>query len=184
MKSIAIGVAVLCLSVPGSHAQADAAKRAKVEQLFTVMRLDHTMDQIMTAIQQQTSAVLRSAPGYAQMTPQQKRISQQFQSKVMALATQSVGWKAMEPEMVTLYASTYSEQEIDGLLAFYKSPVGQTMLEKTPELTQKSMAIAQQRAGALQPRLQQLLVEFTKEYEAASPAKPAGSRTPAGSAAH
>ncbi len=175
MKLWISAVAGVCLLVPNAFAQqpVDAAKRAKVEELFTVMRLDHTMDQLMAAIRQQTGNIVKSAPGFDQMTPEQKKITEQFQQKVMATAMETVGWKAMEPDMLNLYASTYSTQEIDGIIAFYKSPVGQTMLDKTPELSQKSIAITQERAKALQPKLQQMLTEYRQQMTAAAPVGPA-----------
>lgn len=185
MKSWVVGVATLCLMVPSLRAQDDAAKRAKVEQLFTVMRLDHTMDQLLAGIRQQTTRMMSTMPGFEQMTPEQKRLVDDYESKVMALVTENIGWKAMEPEMIKLYAATYSDQEIDGLLTFYKSPVGQTMLDKTPELTSKSLQITQTKAMALQPKVQALMSEFAKQFAAAAPAaskpeagKPDASKAP------
>lgn len=171
MKLFVVGIAALCLLAPPLRAQDDAAKRAKVEELFTVMRLDHTMDQLLAAIRQQTAKLMQSQPGYDQLSPQQKQLTEDFQKKVMAVALDSVGWKAIEPDMVNLYATTYSLQEIDGLLTFYKSPVGQTMLDNTPELTKKSLGMTQQRIATLQPKLQEMLTEFSKQMAAAAPAK-------------
>ena len=34
------------------------------------------------------------------------------------------------------YARTYSEEEMEGIIAFYKSPAGQAMLAKAPQLAQ------------------------------------------------
>lgn len=169
MRRMLVAVAMVFLLAPGLRAQDDAAKRAKVEELFTVMRLDHMMDRLMGAVRQQTETMMRSMPGMEQMTPEQKRITDDFEKKIMDAAMESVGWKAMEPDMVNLYVSTYSTQEIDGLIAFYKSPVGQAYLDKTPELTQKSMQITQQKVVTLQPKLRELVEEYRKQIEAAAP---------------
>ena len=176
MKRFFLAVMAVLLLAPGLRAQDDAAKRAKVEELFTVMRMDQTMSRMMTAIRQQTEKMMQSimqpSPGTSQMTPEQKRITQEFQNKVLTAATEAVGWKALEPDMVNLYASTYTPQEIDGLIAFYKSPVGQTFLDKTPDLTQASMQLTQQKVMALQPKMQALIQDYAKQIEAAGPPPP------------
>ena len=180
MKRFVLGAAALLLVVPGLRAQDDAAKRAKVEELFTVMRLQRTMDQLMAAVRQQAETMMQSTmqsmPGGHQLTPEQKRITEEFQNKVMSTVMQSVGWKAMEPDMVNLYANAYSAQEIDGLIAFYQSPIGQAYLDKTPELTQKSMEITQQKVLALQPKMQGLIQDYAQQMSAA--ARPTGANTP------
>ena len=88
----------------------------------------------------------------------------------MKVVSDSVGWASLEPEYVKLYAATYSEEEIDGILAFYKSPVGQKMLEKTPELSSGGMKIVQGRMGDFQPKIKALQDEYMKQLAATMPA--------------
>ena len=175
--------AVLCFALPQARAD-DASRKAKVQQLFTVMRLDHTMDQLLSSIHKQTDTFMRSMPGSDQMTPEQQKIVTEYQNKVSALVNSSMGWKSIEPDMVNLYASTYSEQEIDGLISFYKSPVGQIMLDKTPELNAKSVDLTKQRAQVLQPQLRELMQQFSTQFAAASKVPPPVSGPPAASSPH
>ncbi len=60
----------------------------------------------------------------------------------------------MEKEMVKIYADSYTEGELDQMLQFYRSPVGQKSLKLMPELTQKGMAIGQRVAAKYQFDLQ------------------------------
>lgn len=46
--------------------------------------------------------------------------------------------------MAKVYTGTFTEQEIDGILNFYKSPEGQAFLQKIPLLTQRAVAVGQQ----------------------------------------
>lgn len=82
-----------------------------------------------------------------------------------------------------LYAKTYSETKIDGILAFYKSPAGQAMLARTPELTTGSMQIVQARMVDIQPKLKVMQDEFMKQLMATLPAKKSGSAKPSGAPA-
>ena len=169
MRRLLIGAACLVLWMPGAYAQNEAGKRAKVEELFSVMRLDHTMDQLMALVRQESDAMVRASPGLERMTPAQKQAMEELQAKLMNLALETVSWKAVAPDLVKLYADTYSEQEIDGLITFYKSPVGQTMLDKQPELTKATLQITQQRVLAMQPKMQALVREYQKQLGTALP---------------
>lgn len=166
-------VLLLCTLSLSARAD-DVSKRAKVEELFTVMKLSEMTERMTAAVRQQIDTALRSTPGMQQITPAQKQLLADYENRSMALANASVGWKALEPEMIDLYASTYTEQEIDGILAFYKSPVGQALLAKTPELTTKSLQITQTKLVALQPKMNELMQDFMRQFAAAgaSPTKP------------
>ena len=54
------------------------------------------------------------------------------------------------------------------MVAFYKTPAGQAVINKLPALTQKTMLEVQQMLMRLQPQLQQLQQEFISEITAAS----------------
>lgn len=148
----------------------DASKRAKAEELFKVLRMDQTMEQLSSSILKQVQQITESMPGANQATPEQKKQIAAFQQRVVDLVNQRIGWKALEPDFITLYASTYTEEELDGILAFYKSPVGQSMLAKTPELMAKSTEISRQKMQVLQPELEQMVQDFLKQMAASTPA--------------
>ena len=54
-------------------------------------------------------------------------------------------------ELAQVYTEEFTEAEIDKILAFYNTPVGEKMREVTPELTRKGMQIGQQWGQELQP---------------------------------
>ncbi len=158
----------IALCVASLQARADdTSKRAKVQELFTVMHVDRVSEQITGTVRRQLEASMHNLPGAAEATPAQKKLLNDYETNVMALVDGSVNWKVLQPQMVDLYSSTYTEPEIDGILSFYKSPVGQTMLAKSPELTEKSMAITQTKLQALQPKISEISQNFAKQYAAA-----------------
>ena len=77
----------------------------------------------------------------------------------------SFSWEAMKPDYVKLYSDLYTEEDLDGIITFYKSPAGQAMLTKTPELLKKSSEIAMNRMTVLQPKLQQMIEDFRKQVQ-------------------
>jgi hypothetical protein len=119
------------------------------------------MQQMMTAVRQQVIAMSNQAIG-SNATPEQQAQLAKFQQQMFDFVEARVGWKAMEPDYIDLYAQTFTDEELDGIIAFYKSPAGASMLAKTPELTQKALAISQKRVMAVLPEIQKMVQDFAK----------------------
>jgi hypothetical protein len=52
-------------------------------------------------------------------------------------------------EVATLYATSFSDDELKAILAFYQSPVGKKLLERQPQVVESSMKFAQTWANKL-----------------------------------
>jgi uncharacterized protein len=94
------------------------------------------------------------------LTPEQQQQVDELNAKISAVLANTVGWDKLEPEYTRMYAAAFTEQQMDDILAFYKSPTGQAMIEKNPELLQQSSALAQQRMAEATPQIQKLIKDF------------------------
>lgn len=173
-----LALALLLFVLPLSSRADDASKHAKIDHLFEIMQMDALSKQITSAIMQQTTAMSKQMIG-DKLDPALQKKLEDFQKRMMDLIMSQVGWKAMEPEYADLYAKTFTEQQIDDLLAFYTSPTGKVFIEKTPELTKGGMQLAQERLKTLQPQVKQLLDDFEREVvaDAKKDSAPAASPT-------
>lgn len=57
----------------------------------------------------------------------------------------------------------FSQEEIDGLIAFYESSVGRAYIAKMPVAMAKTMAMSQQQMQSLMPRLKPIAGEARPE---------------------
>ena len=119
----------------------------------------------------QGQAAAKSMMGDQPMTPADQKIVDDYMAKLYAAVTDVLGWEKLKPAYVDLYASEYTEEQVDGILAFYKSPIGQALLDKTPELITKSTAIVQARMQDFGPRVQKITEDMQKQLEAAHASK-------------
>ena len=87
---------------------------------------------------------------------------------VDAMLRDELTWAKLEPELASVYAATFTQDEIDGQTAFYRTPAGQALIAKTPELTDRTMAAMQTRMQALMPRIQQRMESAMKAAATAS----------------
>ncbi len=167
-------VLLLPLTLP-VHAD-ETSKRAKIVELLTVLKVDQVGKQIVDGASQQTEALGHREFGATETAEQQKKVADLHQ-QVVTLITPAVEWKTMQPDFITAYNTAYSEPEIDGILAFYKSPSGQALLNHQAEIGQKSGQIVQQHMASVQPQLRQLVQDFAKNSAPAG-ASPSSSATP------
>ncbi len=170
MKRIIVALFSLLPLAVAAHAD-EASKRTKIEQLFTILHVDQVSSQIMGNLNRQMQGLSAHQFG-ATPTPDQQKQFDEFQIKVSGLVQQTVGWKVIEPDFVKIYSDAYTEPEIDSFLTFYRSPAGQTMLSKSPELATKSLAITQQRMSPIEPQLRQMVTDFVKQTTPATNAPP------------
>lgn len=54
-------------------------------------------------------------------------------------------------KLAVVYMDSYTEKEVDEILAFYATPIGKKMIAETPKLTKKGMEIGQAWGMKLQP---------------------------------
>lgn len=68
-----------------------------------------------------------------------------------------MGWDVMGPAFIQIYTDAYSEPELRQLIEFYRTPIGQKVIEQTPfimeQTTAKTQELLQPHMGELQRRI-------------------------------
>lgn len=75
-------------------------------------------------------------------------------------------WSDLEPAMVKIYQDNFTQEDINGLIAFYKTPPGKTTIEKMPVVMQQSMAVGQDAMMKVMPELTEVMKGFVSELRA------------------
>jgi len=125
---VAVAAVVLALSAAPALAGDPAPSARNLElarQLFEAMHMERTMAGVTAAMAPTMRRQLEAAA--PQMTSQQQAAIAQVTNELMQEMT-----RRLTAEMTPVYASTFTEKELTEVLAFYRSPTGQSMLEKTP----------------------------------------------------
>ncbi|MFV9482508.1 DUF2059 domain-containing protein [Christiangramia sp. ASW11-125] len=65
----------------------------------------------------------------------------------------SASTEELYKKMAVIYTEKFTEEELDEILAFYATPVGEKMVELTPDITKKAMEIGQAWGMELQPMM-------------------------------
>jgi hypothetical protein len=97
--------------------------------------------------------------------PKEARAAAEEMQKRMAEWMQTrLSWEKMKPLYVKIYSETLTEEELDGSIAFYRTPVGQSLLKKMPLIMQKSMSSVQGLMGDMIPEFAKIAEEVQKKY--------------------
>ena len=112
------------------------------------------------------------------MSPDDLAAVSQMQKQMMDLITSAMNPADMHNDIAQAYADTFSPEELDGLGAFYSTPAGQALSDKTPALQAKIQAAMTPRIMAVMPQVQQAAATFAQQQAAkkATAAAPAAGK--------
>lgn len=137
-----------------------------IEALLVATKVERLSDGIYAGMETSIRAAMKAPNGQA-LTPQQQRVADTIPAKLTAILRDELSWSQMLPMYVKLYQETFTQEEIDGLIAFYKTPVGMSYSDKLPALTQKTMSTMNERMAPLMKRTQAMIKETMEELKAA-----------------
>jgi uncharacterized protein len=147
----------------------DPAKRAAIEELLTLMKVDETTKQLLPQVQQMmVQATEKAIPPELQNSPDQSKLKDElrdFQNRLFDLLKDKIAFANMKPQYVRAYDETFSAEEIAGIATFYKSPAGQAFVTKLPVLTSKTMQLTQGMLMELMPELQKMNATWAEEMK-------------------
>lgn len=151
---------------------ATKATLADAENVLKVMKFE----ELMKKLAEQQSKTM--APMFKQMAERMK-LEGVDQEKFVALQQKIVGemMNAMsapdvQQAMAQVYSDVFSKEELTAMANFYATPVGQAMVDKQPEVTQKLNGVLMPKMMAMMPRIQQMTQQFAAEQKAAHAATP------------
>jgi hypothetical protein len=150
-----------CIAVSAVRAD-EASKTAKVEEFFKVSHTEQTLTQGMAMMLSQAKSGLVQKMLDVTPTPEQTKANDEMQDKLAAILTGALSWEKLKPAYVKLYAGAYTEEELDGIVAFYKSPAGQAMVSNSSSIMAKANEIVQRQLASAMPEIEKLM----KDYEA------------------
>lgn len=157
MRSIGIA---LCIVTLAAAAAAETAARSRTDlaaEIVGLVKTEDSFDEMMQSIAGLQMQMIQQRGGSADA----ERIDAMMK-KLGAVLKEEFS-TTLKRDMVTAYAEVFTAEELQGLLDFYRSPVGKQFIEKTPELTRKSMQLQEKNFAKLWPKIEQALKEFALE---------------------
>jgi len=155
-----------CTLAIGAPALATAPTDESLRELMQVTAAEDLLENAINQVDAMMEASMEEALKGQPMTPGIRRTVDGMQGKVIAIMKEEMSWTKMEPMLLEVYRAAFNQSEIDGMLAFYKSDVGRSVIAKMPLVMQHTMRITQERMMAIMPRILQIEEETLQEIRA------------------
>ncbi len=142
-----------------------------IERLLVLSKSDKLLDAIKPQIQAMSKGMMEQALQGKKPTPEEQKVLDKFAARMVEVMGEGMSMTAMKPMMVETYAANFTQEEIDGISAFYASPVGQSMINKMPAVMQSVMAGMPKRMAPMIEKLKAAGDEMATELKALRAAK-------------
>jgi uncharacterized protein len=154
MKKLIFALAFCFIAYSIGYSQ---TKQESVKELFQLMRSDSLIDKMFATT---IPAMLKQMQGQTKDSATLAR-SNELRNSMMQ-TVKEISKKMINEDMVTLYDKYFTQNEINDLISFYKSPTGQKFIKVTPDIQKEIMTAMYQK---YMPEMQKSLKAKTDEMK-------------------
>ena len=126
------------------------AQSEKAQELVKVMEITKMMDSSQQEIIKYSESMIAAQGLSSDQQEAAKKLARESMMTTFG-KMKSIDWNTLFAE---IYAENFSDQEIQELINFYKSPIGQKMLERQPAIMKSTMTKMQTEMVKIMPELQ------------------------------
>jgi uncharacterized protein len=156
----------------------EASHRVKAQEMMNLLHTQRMVQNIADNLKKQIVDAADSVAGPA-ATPEQKAKAADFEKQADQLIDAQLSWDVMKTSFTDIYVKNFTEEELDGIIAFYKTPAGTALLGKMPDVNSQVSQFGNSHLTTLQPQLKDLFENFRKSQAAAPPTLGAPDAVPA-----
>jgi hypothetical protein len=148
VRAALVAVLVSVASASGAAPEVDAKLRAEIIELIGITNMIGVVEQAR-------------APFVAAMRQSNKNLKPRALEVMEEVVNDELEAKERQiyDAFVPIYAAHFSPEEIRGLLAFYRSPLGQKSLRETPKLAREAIQASAALLKEMQPQLERKMQE-------------------------
>lgn len=93
----------------------------------------------MAQIDAMMQSAMQQALNGKKPTPEVQAVIDDMRAETISMLSTEMRWEVLEPAFVDIYRQSFTQEEVDGMLAFYKSAAGRAVTAKMPLVMQHTM---------------------------------------------
>jgi hypothetical protein len=157
---------IACLACTGTALANDApASDDSIREMLAITNAHKLIDTIKLQINSMVAAAQQRALQDKPLTPEKQATIDRMQTRMQAALDEMLNWESLEAMYVRIYRASFTQDELDGMMAFYRTAAGQALINKMPLVTQNLMSEVQGQMKPMQEKLQQIQREATQELQ-------------------
>lgn len=161
------GLTLLLIIMGTAFLQAAPPSDQSITELMTLMQLEALLNQALKQMVEGMSkgmeADLQKSLQGQELNAAQKTKVEGFGKKFADSMKEELVFSKVKDIYIQAYRETFTQEEVNAIIAFYKSPAGKAILEKNPAAMQKANGLMQARISPLTVKLQAMLEDFVKD---------------------
>ncbi|MDR3481918.1 MAG: DUF2059 domain-containing protein [Burkholderiaceae bacterium] len=174
LKMKKILVAIFLSAVPFLCHAAEPSQES-IEKLLTVTQTQKLVEQMIPQMEDMMKSVADKEIDAQKLPPEKsakaKTLSASITKKMTAILREQLSWDNLKKIYIPIYRDSFTQEEVDGLIAFYSSPAGNALIAKMPVVMQKSMAAMQQLIVPMMQEMQKATAQAVEEMKKQAEAK-------------
>ena len=143
-------------------AYAETPSSASIEQLIDITDSKQQYEQELQYSEQSYNDMMQqlidSQKNYLAKKDQEK--FKTLQKEMLALMMKESQWEQIKPTMIQIFQEVYTQEEVNSMIEYYKTPIGRSILKKMPLVTEKNNAFLQQQMEKFMPQFIEQLQQF------------------------
>ena len=151
------------------YAADQPASEASVKKLIEITQSKQLIDNMQTQMDSMMRSTMKKMIGNKTLSPEQEAIIEDMQKQIVTAFASDMNWETLEPDFIDIYRKSFTEDEVTGMLDFYRTPAGQAVIKKMPVVMKYSMEMMQNRMIAVMPKIQQIQKEAIEKLKATRP---------------
>ncbi len=168
MKKIVLAALITCCiltAAPFARAQDAPPSEESIRELMKLTQVGTMVDSLTQSLDDSTREAVRHAMAGQGLSDKQEKMITQMMSEMVAIMKEEINPEALEPTYIEIYQKTLTQQEVDGMLAFYKTDAGKALITKMPIIMRQASEIMMQRMQKIFPKLQQAQEEMMRRLK-------------------
>jgi hypothetical protein len=164
---IPIIVALSCsIALSVGFAADNPPSEASIKQLLEAGQAHKLLDAMVGQMDAYMKQAMQQATQGQRITPEIQKDIERRQAEMMTTMKEVLDWNKLEPMYVRIYQKSFTQGEVDGLIAFYKTSTGQALLSKMPVVMQNTLNELQQMMQPMMQRIGRMQQEVVAEIQA------------------
>jgi uncharacterized protein len=158
---------VFLLAMQPISAREEMASEATIREILVTTRFQALMDTQRAQLEEKMRLSLQNALSKETLNAAQKEILVKRQKELAAIVLEAVSYDYLEPIAIDMYQKTFTDREAADILAFYKSPAGQVLVEKMPLVMNQIMQVFRDTTEKMEPKIREWKRETMEQLKAA-----------------
>lgn len=115
------------------------------------------------------------------ISSQKQAILDEMRGKMVAVMKDELSWSKLEPATMDIYRKSFTQGEVNDMIAFYSTPGGHAVISKMPTVMQNTMQMLQAQMGPMMEKIQVIEKDTLAKLKAVDDKAPAAKASASGS---